>query len=159
VEQEHLLYQIDMAHYSLIDNDNVVINVIVGSDESDEMDWEAHYSSVTGLTCKRTSYNTFAGEHRQGGVPFRKNYGSVGYTYDEDRDAFIPPKPFDSWVLDEDTCIWQSPVPPPILTEDDIANGITGSNYFWNEETLNWEYQVSPDDIVAQAERELAEES
>ena len=128
-----------MAHYALLDNDNIVINVIVGSDEDGETDWEQHYSSVTGLTCKRTSYNTFAGEHRGDKTPFRKNYGSVGYTYDEARDAFIPPKPFDSWILKEDTCTWKPPVDPPILTEEDIAAGITGNNYFWNEETLSWD--------------------
>ena len=80
------------------------------------------------MVCKRTSYNTRGGEHVNGGTPFRKNYAGIGYTYDEARDAFIPPKPFDSWLLDEDTCLWESPVPYPT----------DGEMYTWDEETTNW---------------------
>jgi hypothetical protein len=81
---------------------------------------------------KQTSYNTRKGVHLLGGIPFRKNHASVGYTYDETRDAFIPPKPFNSWILNENTCVWDPPIPVPT---DSIW-------YFWNEETLNWVLQT-----------------
>ena len=85
---------------------------------------------------KQTSYNTFGGEHKLGGTPLRKNHASVGYTYDEDRDAFIPPKPFNSWVLNEDTCQWEAPVTKPELTQEQLDNN---SRYIWNETTKNWD--------------------
>ena len=78
---------------------------------------------------KQTSYNTIAGVHTKGGTPFRKNFAGIGYTYDEDRDAFIPPKPFNSWILNETTCIWEAPVARPN----------DGKMYNWNETNLNWE--------------------
>jgi len=78
---------------------------------------------------KKTSYNTNGGVHTLGGTPFRKNHAGIGYTYDEDRDAFIPPKPYNSWILNEQTCLWDAPVAIP---ED-------GNMYKWNEEILNWE--------------------
>ena len=78
---------------------------------------------------KQTSYNTKAGVHTEGGVPLRKNHAGIGYTYDEDRDAFIPPKPFNSWILNEDTCLWESPVAMPI----------NDNKYTWNESTLTWD--------------------
>jgi hypothetical protein len=78
---------------------------------------------------KQTSYNTQGGVHQLGGTPFRKNHAGIGYTYDEDRDAFIPPKPFASWVLNESKCHWEAPSEMP----DD------GKRYFWNEETTNWD--------------------
>ena len=78
---------------------------------------------------KQTSYNTHGGVHSSGGTPLRKNHAGIGYTYDEDRDAFIPPKPFNSWILNEDTCIWKAPVVKP---NDD-------NNYAWNESTLTWD--------------------
>jgi hypothetical protein len=81
---------------------------------------------------KQSSYNTKAGVHTEGGIPFRKNHASIGYTYDENRDAFIPPKHFNSWVLNENTCNWESPIPSP---KD-------GKFYIWNEETLNWILQT-----------------
>ena len=77
---------------------------------------------------KQTSYNTYGGLHNNGGTPFRKNHAGIGYTYDENRDAFISPKPFNSWVLNEDTCLWNAPIAYP---QD-------GSIYNWNEETLSW---------------------
>ena len=146
MEQEHLLYQTNMAHYALLDQDNIVINIIVGNDETDEIDWEKIYEDNTGLKCKRTSYNTFGGEHRQGGIPFRKNYASYGHSYDENRDAFIPPKPYESWILDEETCLWIPPIPDP---------SVEGDYYFWNEETVSWER--IPDDVVAEYMRNLEE--
>ena len=78
---------------------------------------------------KQTSYNTISGVHNSGGVPFRKNFAGIGYTYDEDRDAFIPKKPYNSWVLNEQTCNWESPIPMPT----------DGQRYTWNEQIQNWE--------------------
>ena len=77
---------------------------------------------------KQTSYNTHGGVHDNGGTPLRKNHAGIGYTYDETRDAFIPPKPYNSWILNEDTCNWEAPVDMPI---DD-------NKYSWNEQTLSW---------------------
>ena len=77
---------------------------------------------------KQTSYNTKAGVHTEGGIPFRKNHAGIGYTYDENRDAFIPPKPFNSWILNENTCNWESPIPYPS----------DGSVYSWNEQQQSW---------------------
>lgn len=119
-----------MAHYALLDETMTVISVITGVDEnSDGVNWEEHYGNFHNAICKRTSYNTHGGVHLLGGTPFRKNYAGVGYTYDPQRDAFIPPKPhFDSWLLDEDSCFWVAPVPYP---ED-------GNDYFWDENSLSW---------------------
>ena len=88
--------------------------------------WEGYYGK--GQLCKRTSYNTIGGVHQNGGTPFRKNYAGVGYTYDPVRDAFYAPQPFESWTLNEDTCLWEAPVAYP---EDE-------NSYLWDEETLNW---------------------
>jgi len=81
---------------------------------------------------KQTSYNTNAGVHSLGGTPFRKNHANIGYTYDSQRDAFIPPKPFNSFILNEQTCNWNSPIPYP---QD-------GNIYIWNESTLSWTLQT-----------------
>jgi hypothetical protein len=78
---------------------------------------------------KQTSYNTHGGIHSSGGTPLRKNYAGIGMTYDEDRDAFIPPKPFNSWILNEDTCLWQSPISYPN----------DGNRYSWNEQNKTWD--------------------
>ena len=96
-----------MAHFAQLDENNIVVQVIVGVDEPH--DGEVIYAANTGLVWKKTSYNTFAGEHRLGGTPFRKNYAGIGFTYDAQRDAFIPPKPSDGYVLDEQTCQWIEP--------------------------------------------------
>ena len=116
-----------MAHYAFLDEHYVVTEVIVGKDESN-YDWEAHYGQFRGQLCKRTSYNTRGGVHSEGGTPFRKNYAGIGYTYDPQRDAFIPPKPFNSWVLDETTCLWAAPTPMPT----------DGKMYRWDEDTTSW---------------------
>ena len=84
----------------------------------------------------QTSYNTIGGVHNNNGTPLRKNHAGIGYTYDEDRDAFIPKKPFNSWVLNETTCQWESPVIKPELTQEQIDNE---SYYSWNEETTTWD--------------------
>ena len=80
---------------------------------------------------KQTSYNTHNNTHKLGGTPFRKNFAGKGYTYDEDRDAFIPPKPFNSWTLNETTCNWDAPTAKPSANQD--------QEYKWNEETLSWD--------------------
>jgi len=85
---------------------------------------------------KQTSYNTLKGEHSLGGTPFRKNHASIGYTYDEDRDAFIPPKPYNSWLLNETTCIWETPIAEPTLTQEEIINN---NSYSWNEDNQTWD--------------------
>jgi hypothetical protein len=85
---------------------------------------------------KQTSYNTQAGVHKFGGTPFRKNFAGIGYTYDEDRDAFIPPKPFKSWVLNESTCQWETPISMPT---EELENN---QYYSWNESIINWEIKT-----------------
>jgi hypothetical protein len=128
-----------MAHYAFIDENNVVVNVITGRDEGEVVDgisdWDAYYGEMHGMRCLRTSYNSWGGEHLHhwtkepdGKPAFRKNYAGIGYTYDEDRDAFIPPKIFPSWVFNEDRCIWEAPTPKP----DD------GQDYYWVEDDLAW---------------------
>ena len=113
-----------MAHYAILDGNNVVTQVIVGKDETDDTyNWEEYYGG------KRTSYNTFGGVHSLGGTPFRKNYAGMGYTYDAAKDAFIPPKPYPSWTLNEDTCNWDAPTALP----DD------GKIHTWNEGTTLWD--------------------
>jgi len=77
---------------------------------------------------KQTSYNTHAGVHNNNGIPLRKNHAGIGYTYDENRDAFIPPKVFNSWILNEDTCRWEAPIPFPN----------DNNEYYWNEKDLSW---------------------
>jgi hypothetical protein len=82
----------------------------------------------------QTSYNTYGGVHLSGGTPLRKNYAAIGYTYDETRDAFIPAKPFNSWVLNEDTCLWESPIPKP------NRDGLEINQYWnWNENNQSWD--------------------
>lgn len=97
-----------MAHFAFLDENNVVVEVIVGSDEPN-INWELVYGNFRGLTCKQTSYNTRGNTHALGGVPFRKNYAGIGYTYDQVRDAFIPPCPSPLATLDENTCLWIIP--------------------------------------------------
>jgi hypothetical protein len=126
-----------MAHYAFLNMSNIVTEVIVGKDETDgPTNWEIHYGNIREQVCKRTSYNTRGGVHYTDGAEsadqskaFRKNYAGIGYTYDHSRDAFIPPKPFDSWVLNESSCLWEAPVEYP----DD------GQIYTWNEDTTSWD--------------------
>lgn len=128
-----------MAHYALLDENDIVTQVIVGRNENEVVDgisnWEEYYGNFHNQKCLRTSYNTHGGVHLLGGSPLRKNFASIGYTYDQDRDAFIPPKPFDSWILDETTCGWDAPVPYP---NDD------GSLYRWNEDSQSWDVLEEP---------------
>ena len=124
-----------MAHYAFLDSNNIVTEVIVGKNEGEEStDWEVHYGNFRGQTCKRTSYNTQGGVHTGGGTPYRKNYAGIGYTYDEARDAFISPKPYPSWLLNESTCQWEAPVPYPV----------DGERYRWDEAAGEWvEYSLT----------------
>jgi len=114
-----------MAHYALIDNNNVVLQVVVWDGD----DQEVVVSASIGVIAKRTSYNTRGGVHATGKTPFRKNYAGIGFTYDSVRDAFIPPKPYASWILNEDSCLWEPPTPMPT----------DGKFYTWNEDTESWE--------------------
>jgi hypothetical protein len=124
-----------MAHYAFLDENNIVADVIVGKDENEDgVDWEQHYGAFRGQTCKRTSYNTQGGVHSSGGTPFRKNYAGIGYSYDSERDAFIPQRPYPSWVLDEDSCLWEAPVAMPT----DAGTGEPPKRYTWDEDLINW---------------------
>lgn len=128
-----------MAYFAQINSGGVVVSVIAVSNQilASEGGVESEANGIThlerhgaedGFYWKQTSYNTRAGQHSLGDTPLRKNYAGKGYTYDPDRDAFIAPKPYDSWLLDELTCTWEVPIPYP----DD------GENYLWNEETKSW---------------------
>jgi hypothetical protein len=85
---------------------------------------------------KQTSYNTLGGIHRLEGTPFRKNHAAIGYTYDSQRDAFISPKPYNSWILNENTCLWEAPVVKPTTVLED------NQFYSWNESIINWEIKT-----------------
>ena len=111
-----------MAHFAKLDENNIVIYVTVARDEDDGQ--EDVLSARTGDVYKQTSYNTLAGVHKLGGTPLRKNFAGLGYAYDEDRDAFIPPKPHPSWVLNETTCQWDAPIDYPT----------DGNTYYWDED-------------------------
>lgn len=111
-----------MAHYAKV-VDGIVTKVIVA-----EADFFNTFVDDSPGEWIQTSYNTFGGEHRLGGTPLRKNYAGIGYTYDKDKDAFIPPQPYPSWTLNETTCLWEAPVAYP----DD------GKQYIWNESITNW---------------------
>ena len=111
-----------MAHFAKVQN-GLVTQVIVAEPEF----FETFVDSSPGEWIQ-TSYNTHGGVHTLDGTPLRKNYAGIGFSYDRALDAFIPPKPFNSWILDEETCLWNSPVGYP---ED-------GKMYRWNEETVNW---------------------
>lgn len=120
-----------MATYAKIDENNIVINVI--SAEQSVIDSGALGDPKRWI---QTSRNTREGVHMLvGGIPLRKNYAGIGYTYDAERDAFIPPKRFDSWVLNEETCTWQAPIPQPDMF---IRNGLMIS-HSWNEDSRTWE--------------------
>jgi hypothetical protein len=124
-----------MSHFAKLDDNNVVVFVTVGRQEDDGL--EEELIARTGDVYRQTSYNTHGGVHynAETGEPsddqskaLRKNYAGIGYTYDEERDAFIPPQPFESWVLNEDSCLWDAPVPYPT----------DGAVYVWDEETVSW---------------------
>jgi len=111
-----------MGHYAKV-VDGKVTQVIVAEPDF----FETFVDSSPGEWIQ-TSYNTRGGVHTQGGTPLRKNYAGIGHSYDRTRDAFIPPQPYASWTLNEDTCLWSAPTPYPN----------DGKMYSWNEETLTW---------------------
>lgn len=113
-----------MAHFAKLDEKNVVVFVTVGRQEDDGL--EAELTQRTGDVYKQTSYNTRAGVHALGGTPFRGNYAGIGFTYDEALDAFIPPQPYPSWVLDEETFSWVAPVTKP------------SGDHVWDEQAGQW---------------------
>jgi len=134
-----------MAHYAYLDENNVVFNVIVGRDESDLPEgidsWEEYFKQKPGVVdCKRTSYNTRGNVHYNSETDqpsddqskaFRANYAGRGFVYDPENDAFIPPKPYDSWILNSEKFLWEPPVPMP---ED-------GLMYEWDESSQQWAQQ------------------
>jgi hypothetical protein len=111
-----------MAHYAKV-TDGIVTKVIVA-----EADFFNTFVDDSAGEWIQTSYNTHGGEHTLGGTPLRKNFAGIGFTYDRQKDAFIPPQPFPSWTLNETTCLWKAPVAYP----DD------GKMYIWNESITNW---------------------
>ena len=135
-----------MAHFAKLGVGNIVEQVIVISNDVATTE-QAGVDFINQLyntrdVWKQTSYNTFGGVHKLNGTPFRKNYAGVGFTYDQQRDAFIPPKMYNSWILNEDTCLWQSPIPYPITNNqnriDEFGNP-QNDFYRWNEQTLFWD--------------------
>jgi hypothetical protein len=118
-----------MAHYAVLDENNIVVNVIVGKDENEPLpegysSWEEYYGGI------RTSYNTYGNVHSAGGTPFRKNYAGVGYFYDKELDGFRAPQPFPSWKLNYDTFVWEAPKERPSHVE--------GCRWIWSEINLEW---------------------
>jgi hypothetical protein len=129
-----------MSHWAEIDDNNTVVRVLVG-DNNDPNGDEGYQWLVENLggTWIKTSYNAIGGKRRNPETNeiteetgFRKNYAGIGYTWDEARDAFIPPKPFNSWILDEDSCQWKTPIPMP-------TDAPEGKIYVWNESIVNWD--------------------
>jgi hypothetical protein len=118
-----------MSHFAKVENGVVTQVIVIEQDVLNLGHWGDPASWV------QTSYNTLGGVHQLGGTPLRKNYAGIGYTYDSVRDAFIPPKPFPSWVLDEDTCVWGAPTPMPVEE---------GKIFVWDEATTAWVELVPP---------------
>jgi hypothetical protein len=119
-----------MSHFAKINSDNIVEKVLV---IEQDMINTGHWGDPASWI--QTSYNTRGGVHVLGGTPLRKNYAGAGYTYDSVRDAFIPPKRYASWVLNEDTCLWEPPTPMPVEE---------GKRFIWNEDTVSWIEFVPP---------------
>jgi hypothetical protein len=116
-----------VSHFAKIDKNNIVTEVLVGDDKMPNEGYDFIVETFGGMWVK-TSFNTHEGVHSKGGTPLRKNYAGIGYTYDSERDAFIPSKPFESWVLNEKTCVWNAPKPYP--SDNKV--------YSWNEENQKW---------------------
>jgi len=129
-----------MAHFVKLGKGNIVEKGIVVSNDVATTE-QAGVDFINNLygtndVWKQTSYNTKAGIHKLGGTPFRKNYAGIGWRYDQELDAFIPPKPHDSWIFNEETCLFDPPVEMPQLTQEEKDNG---NFYRWNEQIVNWE--------------------
>ena len=119
-----------MAHFAEIDAEGTVLRVLVVADAQEDRGQEFLANDLgLGGTWKKTSYNTVGGVHSNGGTPYRKNYAGIGFKYDNALDAFIPPKPFASWDLNEDTCLWEAPTPMPVEE---------GKFFTWDEDTTSW---------------------
>ena len=127
-----------MASFAKIGLNNKVIEVVAlhnnelldANGVEQEVNGINFLKNLTGWAIwKQTSYNTVANTHKLGGTPFRKNFAGIGYTYDEDKDAFIPKQPYNSWTLNESTCQWEAPSAKPT----------DGQRYQWNEETTSWD--------------------
>lgn len=131
-----------MAHYAFLNENNIVVEVIVGKNEDEDGgNWEQRYGQFRGMTCKRTSYNTHGGVHYDQNTnspsadqskAFRKNYAGIGYHYDPQHDMFYPPQPYPSWTLNLSTGNWDPPTPIP-------ENG----TYYWDEDSLSWKVGIA----------------
>jgi hypothetical protein len=135
-----------MAHFAKLGVGNIVEQVIVVSNDIAVTE-QAGVDFINKLyntrdVWKQTSYNTFGGVHKLNGTSFRKNYAGIGFIYDQQRDAFISPKPYNSWILNEQTCLWESKIPYPetytLNLKDEFNNNIKDI-YKWNEQIQNWE--------------------
>ena len=118
-----------MSHFAKVENGVVTQVIVIEQDVLNLGHWGDPASWV------QTSYNTQGGVHKLGGTPLRKNYAGIGYTYDSGRDAFIPPKPYASWLLNEDTCQWDAPTAMPV---------VEGKMFRWDEPTTSWVEVVAP---------------
>jgi hypothetical protein len=118
-----------MSHFAKVEDGIVTQVIVIEQDVLNTGHWGDPASWV------QTSYNTHGGVHANGGTPLRKNFAGIGYTYDAGRDAFVPPKPFASWVLNEDTCLWDAPTPMPVEE---------GKFFAWDEDTVSWIEFVPP---------------
>lgn len=118
-----------MSHFAEIDENNIVLRVLVGDPLLSDKEALLFIKEAFGGNWLQTSYNTFAGEHKNNGNPFRKNYAGIGMIYDESRDAFLYPQPYPSWILNENTCLWE----PPVAYPND------GNMYDWHEDTKSWQ--------------------
>ncbi len=142
-----------MAHYSFINEDNLVVEVITGKDEyllgelpDGFTSWEEYYETKRdGLICKRTSKNTYRNQHSdENKEAFRGNFAGVGMSYDPENDVFIAEKPFDSWIIDESIWDWKAPVDIPDDANDEMDTSKNQKMYLWNEDDQTW-------DLVAEA--------
>jgi hypothetical protein len=135
-----------MASFAKLNSENIVIKVesVINKvlEDSNGIEQEAigiqflkNLYNEPEAVWKQTSYNTHSGVHKLGGTPFRKNFAGIDYTYDSNRDAFIPIKPYNSWILNETTCNWESPIPMP-------SDASIDKRYSWNEETQSWTLQT-----------------
>lgn len=118
-----------MSHFAKVENGVVTQVIVIEQDVLNTGNWGDPASWI------QTSYNTSGGVHLQGGTPLRKNFAGIGYTYDAGRDAFIPPKAYASWVLNETTCLWEAPTPMPVEA---------GKSFVWDEPTTSWIEFVAP---------------
>jgi hypothetical protein len=135
-----------MASFAKIGKGNIVEKVVVVSNDiaTTEQVGVDFLNTLYGTrdVWKQTSYNTISGEHTLGGTPFRKNYAGIGFKYDQTRDAFIEPKPFNSWILNETTCVWEAPIEKPTTYDNNITdeNGnAVPDSYKWNEDNQTWD--------------------